>query len=228
MSDKNKARVSCCLHHITKMNPSNINRLINHNAMGRPRGVDAVAAANRLRNGIGVPLVPNTQPTRPEGTDVPALQSIVPHLFPPHTHATNRIMHLSVYTPFGVGIRINLDDDVGHSNQATLLHDVLSQYTVTMDDDTLLRVQEESMMLSHSDKPPKIEDLDNIFRFVADQEDAKQQCSIRQENFIVGEEIAEWPGCRHQFAAVELDQWLQRRDTCPNCRRDLSRGDDDD
>ncbi|KAE9463332.1 hypothetical protein C3L33_04758, partial [Rhododendron williamsianum] len=55
--------------------------------------------------------------------------------------------------------------------------------------------------------------------------DAKEQCSICLEEFVVGSSVARLPVCSHVYHLRCVSQWLERNDACPLCRTVLPSSD---
>eukprot|EP01065_Artemidia_motanka_P047485 TRINITY_DN7455_c1_g1_i1.p1 TRINITY_DN7455_c1_g1~~TRINITY_DN7455_c1_g1_i1.p1 ORF type:complete len:727 (+),score=189.24 TRINITY_DN7455_c1_g1_i1:107-2287(+) len=46
-------------------------------------------------------------------------------------------------------------------------------------------------------------------------------CTVCQDSFEDGQEVARMPGCAHSFHSECVGTWLERRNTCPTCRLEL-------
>jgi len=62
------------------------------------------------------------------------------------------------------------------------------------------------------------EQINTIESSQATAEDSVKTCSICLEPFTVGEPIRSLPNCGHIFHSDEIDNWLSRKNSCPNCR----------
>ncbi|KAK1403030.1 hypothetical protein POM88_002635 [Heracleum sosnowskyi] len=63
-------------------------------------------------------------------------------------------------------------------------------------------------------------------RYVTENREEVIKCSVCLENLTEGMELSAYP-CSHMFHTSCLDPWLERVDTCPNCRYNLEDAEED-
>lgn len=76
--------------------------------------------------------------------------------------------------------------------------------------------------------PPLTRDVIEQIPTVAisqEQVDAKVQCSVCWEDFVLGENVRKLP-CQHVYHENCICPWLELHGTCPICRQNLSPGGD--
>jgi len=60
--------------------------------------------------------------------------------------------------------------------------------------------------------------ISSIGSNTATEEDVMKTCSICLDQFTIGENIRQLPNCGHIFHVDEIDTWIARKNSCPNCR----------
>ncbi|XBI78124.1 hypothetical protein VPH35_087869 [Triticum aestivum] len=48
--------------------------------------------------------------------------------------------------------------------------------------------------------------------------DTHMTCAVCPAEYADGDELRQLPGCKHAFHRLCVDEWLQRRPSCPLCR----------
>ena len=76
--------------------------------------------------------------------------------------------------------------------------------------------------------PAKQEDIKNLPKKTVDEEmlgpEGRAECSICMEEVNIGEEVTDLP-CHHWFHEQCITMWLGEHDTCPHCRKGISKHD---
>jgi E3 ubiquitin-protein ligase RNF115/126 len=80
---------------------------------------------------------------------------------------------------------------------------------------------------SNAPGPAPQADIDNLPRKKVDEEmlgaEHKAECSICMDEVNLGEEVTVLP-CKHWFHHQCVSAWLGEHDTCPHCRKSISKG----
>jgi E3 ubiquitin-protein ligase RNF115/126 len=82
---------------------------------------------------------------------------------------------------------------------------------------------------SNAPPPAQPSDIDNLPRKKVDEEmlgaEHKAECSICMDEVNIGEEVTLLP-CKHWFHHQCVSAWLGEHDTCPHCRKSISKHDE--
>jgi E3 ubiquitin-protein ligase RNF115/126 len=85
----------------------------------------------------------------------------------------------------------------------------------------------EQTATSNAPGPAPQSDIDNLPRKKVDEEmlgaEHKAECSICMDEVNIGEEVTVLP-CKHWFHHPCVSAWLGEHDTCPHCRKSISKG----
>jgi E3 ubiquitin-protein ligase RNF115/126 len=80
---------------------------------------------------------------------------------------------------------------------------------------------------SNAPGPAPPSDIENLPRKKVDEEmlgaEHKAECSICMDEVNIGEEVTVLP-CKHWFHHQCVSAWLGEHDTCPHCRKSISKG----
>ena len=84
----------------------------------------------------------------------------------------------------------------------------------------------EQTSTSNAPGPASQSDIDNLPRKKVDEEmlgvEHKAECSICMDEVNIGEEVTVLP-CKHWFHHPCVSAWLTEHDTCPHCRKGITR-----
>jgi E3 ubiquitin-protein ligase RNF115/126 len=87
----------------------------------------------------------------------------------------------------------------------------------------------EQTSTSNAPPPAQPTDIDNLPRKKVDEEmlgaEHKAECSICMDEVNIGEEVTVLP-CKHWFHHQCVSAWLGEHDTCPHCRKSISKHDE--
>jgi len=82
---------------------------------------------------------------------------------------------------------------------------------------------------SNAPGPASQNDIDNLPRKKVDEEmlgaEHKAECSICMDEVNIGEEVTVLP-CKHWFHHGCIAAWLSEHDTCPHCRKGITKHDE--
>jgi E3 ubiquitin-protein ligase RNF115/126 len=85
----------------------------------------------------------------------------------------------------------------------------------------------EQTATSNAPGPAPQADIENLPRKKVDEEmlgaEHKAECSICMDEVNIGEEVTVLP-CKHWFHHQCVSAWLGEHDTCPHCRKSISKG----
>jgi E3 ubiquitin-protein ligase RNF115/126 len=85
----------------------------------------------------------------------------------------------------------------------------------------------EQTATSNAPGPAPQSDIENLPRKKVDEEmlgtEHKAECSICMDEVNIGEEVTVLP-CKHWFHHQCVSAWLGEHDTCPHCRKSISKG----
>ena len=84
----------------------------------------------------------------------------------------------------------------------------------------------EQTATSNAPGPATQQDIDSLPRRTVDEEmlgaEHKAECSICMDEVNIGEEVTMLP-CKHWFHHPCVSAWLQEHDTCPHCRKGITK-----
>ena len=64
-------------------------------------------------------------------------------------------------------------------------------------------------------------DVGKKFKKETHSEEIGNECTVCKSVLADGEEIRQLSACKHEFHVSCIEEWLQTRSNCPNCRADV-------